>query len=80
MADYVAGLCHWGNGALAPPFETVNITADDDDDAVLQAIEWRLARTLTTMAIRATWLQVGDQSCTDAYRRVSRLRLDIALR
>ena len=58
MAHYVAGLCHWGTGALAPPFETVVITADDDPDAVRQAIEWRLAKTLTTMLVMATWLQV----------------------
>lgn len=58
MADYVAGLCHWEGGALAPAFATVNITADDDDEAVRQAIEWRLAKTLTTLLVRATWLQV----------------------
>ena len=58
MADYVAQLCHWENCALAPPFETVNITADNDDDAMRQAFEWTLVKTLTTLVIRATWLQV----------------------
>jgi hypothetical protein len=58
MAEYVAGFCHWGRGALEPPFETLNITAAHDDDAVRQAIEWQLAMTVATLLEAATWLQV----------------------
>jgi hypothetical protein len=38
------------------PFESVNITAGDNNDAVRQAVEWRVT-TLTTISGR-TWLQV----------------------
>ena len=36
----------------------MNVTADKDDDAVRQALEWRLAKTLTTLLETRTWLQV----------------------
>lgn len=55
MPDYVAGLCTMENGEIVP-FETMNVAAKDDDDAVRQAIEWRVS-TLTTIDRRA-WLQV----------------------
>jgi hypothetical protein len=55
MPDYVAGLCFMENSE-AVPVETLNITAKDDNDAVRQAIEWRVS-TLTTID-RPTWLQV----------------------
>jgi hypothetical protein len=55
MSDYVAGFCYM-DGAELVPFETKRIAADDDDDAVRQAVEWRIA-TLTTID-RRTWLQV----------------------
>ena len=55
MADYVAGLCYM-QGAEVVPHETKTITADNDEDAVRQAVEWRLS-TFTTLDGR-TWLQV----------------------
>jgi hypothetical protein len=55
MPDYVAGLCYM-QGAEVVPFETKTITADNDEDAVRQAVEWRLS-TITTVDGR-TWLQV----------------------
>jgi hypothetical protein len=55
MPDYVAGLCYM-QGAEVVPFEAKTITADNDEDAVRQAVEWRLS-TITTVDGR-TWLQV----------------------
>ena len=55
MSDYVAGLCHM-RGTEIVPFETKTITADNDDDAVRQAVEWRV-NSLTAIDGR-TWLQV----------------------
>ena len=55
MPEYVAGLCYM-KGAELVPFETLNITADNDDDAVRQAVEWRVSTVITID--RRTWLQV----------------------
>jgi hypothetical protein len=55
MPDYVAGLCNMQDGELVP-METKRITADNDDDAVRQAVEWRVS-TFTAVEGR-TWLQV----------------------
>jgi len=55
MAEYVAGLCYM-EGTDLVPFDTLTITANDDDEAVRKAIEWRIA-TLTSID-RETWLQV----------------------
>jgi len=38
------------------PFESLNIVAKDDEEAVRKAVEWRIT-TLTTID-RETWLQV----------------------
>lgn len=55
MAEYIAALCYM-RGTEIVPEETLNITAQDDDDAVRQATQWRL-NTMTTIDLR-TWLQV----------------------
>jgi hypothetical protein len=55
MPDYIAALCHM-QGSEVVPSETMRITADNDDDAVRQAVEWRTS-TFTTVEERA-WLQV----------------------
>lgn len=53
--EYTAGL-YYMKGTEKVSFETLNITASNDDDAVRKAIEWRII-TLTIID-RETWLQV----------------------
>jgi hypothetical protein len=55
MPDYVAGLCYM-QGTEVVPFETHPIVAGNDEEAVRQALEWRISA-LTTVD-RPTWLQV----------------------
>jgi hypothetical protein len=55
MSNYVAGLWYLKESELVPA-ESTPITADDDDEAVRKAIQWRM--TAATTIDGRTWLQV----------------------
>ena len=55
MPEYVAALCRM-DGTQVVPYESLNIVAKDDEQAIRQAVRWRGA-TITTID-RDTWLQV----------------------
>lgn len=70
MPDCVAAICYM-EGTEVVPFETKAIVADNDDDAVRQAVEWRMA-TLTTIDQR-TWLQVLRDGVAIFSKEIGRL-------
>jgi hypothetical protein len=72
MSDYVAGFCCM-QGADLVPFETTPITADNDDEAVQKAVEWRT--TTPTTINRRTWLQVfrGGESKAFHTKEIARI-------
>jgi hypothetical protein len=47
------------------PFETTHITAENDEEAVRQAVEWRVT-TVTTIN-RRTWLEVFREGESRAF-------------
>ncbi len=63
MTEYVVALCCMA-GAELIPVESLNITADDDGEAVQKAVEWRKAAEWRVSTINAApidrraWLQV----------------------
>jgi hypothetical protein len=57
MSDYVAALCHMV-GTEITPFETLSITAADDEEAVRKANEWQLNTVFPAAIEEETWLQV----------------------
>jgi hypothetical protein len=59
MPEYTAGLCAV-EGTELVPFETYNITAVNDEEAVQLALKWR-ASTISNIPLplgRRVWLQV----------------------
>jgi hypothetical protein len=70
LTDYVAALCHM-QGSEVVPSETERITADNDDDAVRLAVEWRTS-TFTTVDGRA-WLQVIRDGSAIFSKEIGRL-------
>jgi hypothetical protein len=57
MPEYIAALCHMAGTELAP-FESLNLTAIDDDEAVQKAVKWRVETLSATPLNQRTWLQV----------------------
>jgi hypothetical protein len=56
MPEYVAALCHIA-GADAP-FESANITAANDEEAIAKAVQWKVATVSTAPLDRRIWLLV----------------------
>ncbi len=57
MPEYVAALCHMP-GTVPVPFESVNITAEDDEEAIRKAVQWRVETVSAAPLDQETWLQV----------------------
>jgi hypothetical protein len=57
MFEYIAALCHLV-GTEITPFETLSITAADDEEAVRKANEWQLSTVFPAAIEEETWLQV----------------------
>ena len=72
MSDYVAGLWCLKESELVP-VESTPITADNDDEAVQKAVEWRMT-TLTTVDGR-TWLQVFREGESKAFHAKEIVRI-----
>jgi hypothetical protein len=65
MPEYVAALSALSQETKLVPHETTPITAENDDEAVQKAIEWRTS-TFTTINGR-TWLEVFREGESKAF-------------
>jgi|SoiMethySBSTD1v2_1073268.scaffolds.fasta_scaffold3151890_2 hypothetical protein len=73
MPAYVAALsCLQDDKPV--PYETSQITAENDEDAVRKAVEWRVT-TVTTID-RRTWLEVFREGESRAFhsKEIARIR------
>ena len=65
MPEYVAALSALSKEAKLIPHEATEITADNDDEAVRKAVEWR-TKTFTNINGRA-WLEVFREGESKAF-------------